>query len=70
MLADIETGFFVFISLLTDAGRDLTTGQIRASSVISRRLRFSYLTAHTVQPNEFKLVFLPERWQKVVVGDA
>ena len=44
------------------------TGQIRASSVVSLRLRFGNLTAHTIQPYEFKLVLLPERGQKVVVG--
>ena len=70
LLIYIETGLFVLVGLLTVDGGNLMTGQIGASSVVARRLSFGYLAAHTIQPNELELVLLPERGQKVVVGDA
>ena len=70
VLADIETGLFILVGLLTVDGRNLMTGQIGGSSVVASRLSFGYLAGHTIQSNELELVLLLERGQKVVVGDA
>ena len=70
LLADLHTGLFILVGLLTVASGDMMTGQIRASSVIARRLRLGYLAAHGVQTDKFELVLLLEVWQKVVVGNG
>lgn len=70
LLVDLKTGLFVLVGLLTVAGGDLMTGQIRGSSVVPWRLHLCHLTAHRVQANEFELVLLLKVGQEVFVGDA